>query len=74
MHRRLLARVLAPLMAATGLRFPRLYLRQSSRFWRAVDRVISCSLANVYAMSIRPTAAERATKADVARRIAEGRI
>ena len=72
--RNALARLLAPLMAATGLRFPRLYLRQSSRFWRAVDCVVSCSLANVYAMGMRPTASERATRADMERRILEGRI
>lgn len=72
--RHFLARILAPLMAATGLRFPRLYLRQSSRFWRAVDRVVSCSLANIYAMGMRPTAAERATRDEMTRRILEGRI
>jgi hypothetical protein len=72
--RNTLARLLAPLMAATGLRFPRLCLRESSRFRRAVDRVVSCSVANVYAMSVCPTVAERATRADMERRILEGRI
>ena len=72
--RNVIACAVAPLMAATGLRFPRMYLRQQSRFWRAVDRVISCSLANVYAASIRPTEAERLMRAEMERRFLEGRI
>ena len=72
--RSMLARAVAPLMAATRLRFPRMDIRQESPFWRAVDRVISCSLANVYAASIRPTEAERLTRAEMERRFLEGRI